>query len=251
MSRPRVAFFDFTSCEGCQLSKLNLEDDLLAILGLVEIVNFREALSERSDDYDIAFVEGSISTPHCIERIHEIRRRAKLLVALGACAHTGGINAIRNASGIDAVRTEVYGPEAYLFPSIPAQAVGDVVKVDYVVPGCPMDNKELKIVLSAILTGKRHTLPDYAVCLECKARENECLYDTGAVCMGPITRAGCDAACPSNASPCLGCRGLVPDPNINAARDVMEKHKLSFHQVRNRFRMFNAAHIPVQEHANE
>jgi sulfhydrogenase subunit delta len=240
MSRPRVAFFDFTSCEGCQLSKLNLEDDLLDILGLVEIVNFREAMSERSDDYEIAFVEGSISTPHCIERIHEIRRRAKLLVALGACAHTGGINAIRNNQGIEAVRREVYGNDAWLFPSIPAQAIGEVVTVDYVVPGCPMDNRELKKVLSAILTGKKHALPDYAVCLECKARENECLYDTGTACMGPITRAGCDAECPSNGTACLGCRGLVPEANTGAARDVMEKHKLSFHQVRNRFRMFNA-----------
>jgi sulfhydrogenase subunit delta len=247
MSRPRIAFFDFTSCEGCQLSKLNLEDDLLALLDLFEIVSFREALSESRDDYEIAFVEGSISTPHCIERIHEIRRRARVLVALGACAHTGGVNAIRNAAGVEATRREVYGRDAWLFPSIPAQPVGDVVSVDDIVPGCPMDNRELKKVLSALLTGKRHVLPDYAVCTECKARENECLYDDGVPCMGPLTRGGCDAECPSNGSPCLGCRGLVPDPNIAAAREVMEKHKLSFHQVRNRFRLFNAAAAPLAE----
>ena len=137
MSKPKVAFFDFTSCEGCQLSKLNLEDDLLAILDLVELVNFREAISDRRDDYEIAFVEGSISTPHCVERIHKIRRQAKILVALGACAHIGGVNAIRNRMSIDAVKGEVYGRDKYLFPSIKAQAVADVVKVDFFVPGCP------------------------------------------------------------------------------------------------------------------
>ena len=154
MSKPKVAFFDFTSCEGCQLSKLNLEDDILDILGLVELVNFREAISDRREDYEIAFVEGSISTPHCVERIHKIRRQAKILVALGACAHIGGINAIRNRMDIDAVKQEVYGADKYLFPSIKAQAVSDVVKVDYFVPGCPMDNQEFKRVLSAHPHGK-------------------------------------------------------------------------------------------------
>jgi len=110
-----------------------------------------------------------------------------------------------------------------------------------------MDNRELKRLLSALLTGKRAALPEYAVCVECKAKENECLYDSGVACMGPITRGGCEADCPSNGSACLGCRGLVPDPNTDAARDVMEKHKLSFHQVRNRFRMFNAPSAPREE----
>ena len=128
---------------------------------------------------------------------------------------------------IDAVKEEVYGKDKYLFPSIKAQAVADVVKVDYFVPGCPMDNQELKRVLSAILTGKQPSIPEYAVCVECKARENECLYDYGTVCMGPVTRAGCAAACPSNGHYCFGCRGVVPDLNKNAARDVMEKYKLS------------------------
>ena len=169
MSRPKVAFFDFTSCEGCQLSKLNLEEDLLGILDLVEIVNFREAISDRRDDYEIAFVEGSISTPHCVERIHKIRRQATVLVALGACAHIGGVNAIRNRMNIDAVKEEVYGKDKYLFPSIKAQAVSDVVKVDFYVPGCPMDNQEFKRILSAILTGQHPFIPEFAVCVECKA----------------------------------------------------------------------------------
>ncbi|HET6487126.1 MAG TPA: NADH:ubiquinone oxidoreductase [Spirochaetia bacterium] len=251
MSKPKVAFFDFTSCEGCQLSKLNLEDDLLDILGMVELVNFREAISDRREDYEIAFVEGSISTPHCVERIHHIRRQAKILVALGACAHIGGVNAIRNRMDIDAVKREVYGEDRYLFPSIKAQAVGDVVKVDCVVPGCPIDNQELKRTLSALFTGKLPSLPEYAVCVECKARENECLYDYGTVCMGPITRAGCSAACPSNGHYCFGCRGVLPDLNKNAAHDVMEKHKLSEHQIRNRFTMFNTNLVQLEEKRDE
>ncbi|MGA2764647.1 MAG: NADH:ubiquinone oxidoreductase [Spirochaetia bacterium] len=251
MSRPKVAFFDFTSCEGCQLSKLNLEDDILDILGLVELVNFREAISDRRDDYEIAFIEGSISTPHCVERIHKIRRQAKILVALGACAHMGGVNAIRNRMDIDSVKQEVYGADKYLFPSIKAQAVSDVVKVDYFVPGCPMNNQEFKRVLSALLTGKKPQIPEHAVCVECKARENECLYDYGTVCMGPVTRAGCDAACPSNGMYCAGCRGVVPDLNKNAARDVMEKYKLSMHQIRNRFSMFNSNNVDLEEKRDE
>ncbi len=251
MSKPKVAFFDFTSCEGCQLSKLNLENDILDILDLVEIVNFREAISDRGNDYQIAFVEGAISTPHCVERIHAIRRQASILVALGACACIAGVNAIRNRRDADAVKEEVYGKDKYLFPSIKAQAVGDVVKVDYMVPGCPMDNQEFKRVLSAILTGKKPVIPEHAVCVECKARENECLFDYGTVCMGPITRAGCNAACPSNGHFCFGCRGLVPDLNKNAAVDVMEKHKLSFHQIKNRFYMFNSNYAEVEEKRDE
>ena len=251
MSKPKVAFFDFTSCEGCQLSKLNLENDLLDILDLIELVNFREAISDQREDYEIAFIEGSISTPHCVERIHKIRRQAKIVVALGSCAHIGGINAIRNNMDQDEVRETVYGEDKYLFPSIKAQAVSDVVKVDYFVPGCPIDNQELKKVLSAILTGKIPEIPEYSVCVECKAKENECLYDYGIACMGPITRAGCGAACPSNGHYCYGCRGLVPDINKNAAKEVMEKYKLSVDQIKKRFYMFNSNYINMEEKSYE
>jgi len=152
---------------------------------------------------------------------------------------------------IDAVKEEVYGKDKYLFPSIKAQAVADVVKVDHFVPGCPIDNQEFKRVLSAILTGKHPFIPTHAVCVECKALENECLYDYGTVCMGPVTRAGCGAACPSNGHYCFGCRGVVPDLNANAARDVMEKYKLSMHQIRNRFYMFNSNYVELEEKRDE
>ena len=114
-----------------------------------------------------------------------------------------------------------------------------------------MDNQEFKRVLTAILAGTQPHIPEHAVCVECKARENECLYDYGTVCMGPVTRAGCGAACPSNGHYCFGCRGVVPDLNANAARDVMEKYKLSMHQIRNRFAMFNANYVEIQEQQNE
>ncbi len=247
MSKPKVAFFDFTGCEGCQLSKLNLENELLDILELVDLVNFREAMTEASDDYDIAFVEGSLTTPHCIERIHKIRRQAKILIAIGSCADIGGVNAIRNRMNTDEVRETVYGKDKYLFPSMRAMAVSEVVKVDYAIPGCPMDNKEFVRVLTALLTGKTPEIPEYSVCVECKAKENECLYERGIVCMGPITRAGCGAACPSNGHYCYGCRGLVPDLNKNAAKDIMQKYKLSINQIKKRFYMFNTNYVDMED----
>ena len=130
MSKPKVAFFDFTSCEGCQLNKLNLENDLLSLLEHIDIVEFREAIDDTADEYDVAFIEGSLSTPTCINRIHDIRRRSKILVALGACAVQGGVNAMKNLHSADWVKETVYGNDKYLFPSIPVQPVSAVVRVD-------------------------------------------------------------------------------------------------------------------------
>ena len=152
--KPKVAFFDFTSCEGCQLQKLNCEDELLDILSLVEVVNFREATSVRRDDYDIAFVEGSISTPSCVERIKKIRANAKVLVALGACAATGGLNMLKNFQPLDRVREYVYGDKANYFETLPVRPVDQVVKVDYKVHGCPMDKEDYLNVVKALLSGR-------------------------------------------------------------------------------------------------
>ena len=149
MSKPRVAFFDFTSCEGCQLNKLNLEDHLLDVLQHIDIVEFREAMDDRAEEYDIAFIEGSISTPSCIARIHDIRRRSKVLIALGACATQGGINAIKNLHPIEEVRETVYGDDKYLFPTLPAMPVSAIVKVDYEINGCPMSTPEFLKVLKS------------------------------------------------------------------------------------------------------
>ncbi len=175
MKKPRVAFFDFTSCEGCQLNKLNFENELLDLLAHVDIVEFREAMDDHAEEYDIAFVEGSISTPTCIERIHDIRRRTKILVALGACAVTGGINAMKNMHSPEWVKETVYGEDKYLFPSIPAQPVKAIVKVDYEVRGCPMSTPEYLHIFKSLVLGRQPEKWDYAVCVECKLKENECV----------------------------------------------------------------------------
>ena len=150
----------------------------------------------RVDEYDIAFVEGSLSTPDCIKRINEIRRKTKVLVALGACAVQGGVNGMKNTRPIEEVREEVYGEDKYLFPTLPALPLSAVVKVDYNVRGCPMTQIEFLKVFTALVMGKEPIEPDHAVCVECKLKENECVYEKGMICLGPVTRAGCDAHCP-------------------------------------------------------
>ncbi len=238
--KPKVAFFDFTSCEGCQLNKLNLENQLIDILNHVDLVEFREAMDDTADEYDIAFIEGSLSTPSCIERIHDIRRRTKILVALGACATIGGINALKNLHPIDSVREIVYGDEKYRFPTIPAIPISDVVHVDYEIHGCPMSIPEFLRVLKSLLMNKKPEKPEAAVCVECKLRENECLYDRGMVCLGPITLGGCEAICPSFGQFCTGCRGLIPNPNKNAMLDILHQHGLSFEDAKKRLLLFNS-----------
>ena len=236
--KPKVAFFDFTSCEGCQLQKLNCEDEILDILGAVEVVNFREATSVRRDDYDIAFIEGSISTPTCVERIKKIRENAKVLVTLGACASTGGLNMLKNFQPLDKVREYVYGDKAGYFDTLPVRPVDQVVKVDYKVYGCPMDKADYLSVVKALLSGREPKLAKYPVCVECKMRENACRYDFNETCLGPVTRAGCGARCPSNNFICFGCRGLVDNPKTDASNDVLKDRGLSAQDVLRKYRLF-------------
>ena len=183
--KPRVAIFDFTGCEGCELNQLNFEDQLLDILAHVDIVEWREAMDDRVDEYDIAFVEGSLSTPDCITRINEVRRKAKVLVALGACAVQGGINGMKNTQPIEEVREEVYGEDKYLFPTLPALPISAVVKVDYNVRGCPMTQIEFLKVFTALVMGKEPIEPEQSVCVECKLKENECVFEQGHDLPGP------------------------------------------------------------------
>ena len=245
MSREKVkvACFDFTGCEGCQLAKLDLEDELLPLLEFVEFVQFREAMDPVSDDYTIAFIEGSISTPEGVRRIRKIRKQAAILVTVGHCSTNGGLQAMRNGRPLAEVKKEGYpgyddSPQLDSLPwSLP---VSKVVPVDYSIPGCPLDRYEFVRVVQALLLGKSPVIPTYSVCVECKRKENECVFDLGYVCMGPVTRAGCDARCPTLNSPCIGCRGLVPDINENAQKDVLTQHGLTPEDVMQKFRWFCA-----------
>ncbi len=238
--RVKVGFFDFTGCEGCQLAIVSMENELPALLEHIEIVNFREAMSEKSWDLDVAFVEGSITTPSCVERINKIRKEAKVLVTLGSCSSIGGLNAMRNPLPLDEVRAEVYGDERYWFPTIPAMAVDQVVKVDAKIHGCPPNPQDIARFLTEFLAGKLPPTPKYPVCVECKLKDNECLLVRGIPCMGVVTRAGCGAWCPSHGQFCYGCRGMIPDANIEALRESFAKCGLSSQEIENKLSLFSA-----------
>jgi len=241
MSKPRVAFFDFSCCEGCQLQIANFGEELLDVLDVIDLVNFREVMSEKSDDYDIAVIEGSITTPHGLERIKKIRDRAKVLIAYGSCAVTGGVNGMKNKFDLEEIKKYVYKEGAKFFETIPTKAVHQVVKVDYFVPGCPVYPPEFVKVLKCALQGIPYNVPDYSVCVECKLRENECMYEKGITCLGPITRAGCNAWCINNGNICYGCRGMVSNPAENAQKDVLKKYNIPLDWIINKFDMYNKA----------
>ncbi len=226
-SAPKVAFFDFTSCEGCQLTVVDALQTHPELLEVVEIVQFREAMSEKGEDYAIAFVEGSCSRQSDEARLMKIREQADVLVALGACAHLGGVNTIRNRQDLTDVRKFVYQDKYDWYETYPARPISAVVDVDYYIPGCPIDREEFIQVVRQLLQGRAPQLPEFPVCVECKLKENVCLFLRGKTCLGPITRAGCDAICPTYGSACEGCRGLNPEPNIPALREVLEEHGLS------------------------
>ncbi len=240
MSKPKVAFFDFACCEGCQLQVANMGELLLDVLGLIDVVEFREVMSEKWDqDFDVAVIEGSITTPHAIERVKEIRKRSKVVIAYGACACIGGVNGMKNNFKLDEIRKEVYGKDAKFFETIPTQSVPQTIKVDYQVNGCPVYLPEFVKVLKAALQGISYEVPDYSVCVECKLNENVCMYERGVTCMGPITRAGCNSWCINNGNVCYGCRGMVSNPNEKGAKDIIEKHNVPMDLIINKMNMYN------------
>ncbi|MEA3493896.1 MAG: cytochrome B [Candidatus Margulisiibacteriota bacterium] len=240
MGKPKVAFFDFACCEGCQLQVANMGKLLLDVLGAIDVVEFREVMSEKWDqDFDVAVVEGSITTPHAIERIKKIRERSKVLIAYGSCATIGGVNGMKNNFKLGDIRKEVYGKDAKFFETIETRSVPQVVKVDYLVHGCPVYIPEFVKVLKAALAGLPYDVPDYSVCVECKLNENVCLYQKGITCLGPITRAGCNSWCINNGNICYGCRGMVSNPNENGAIDVIKKYKIPMDLIKNKMNMYN------------
>jgi len=249
MSKPRVAIFDFACCEGCQLQIVNLEEEILDLIGAVDVVEWREAMAETSEDYDIAIIEGSITRPEDEDRIRSIRSRAKVLVAIGACATMGGVNKLKNAFDLDEVRDCVYGDAGQMehLDTAMTKGVDEVVKVDYKVHGCPMNAEEFTYVVRCLLMGKAPEIPDYPVCVECKLKENVCRWEYDEICLGPITRAGCGAKCPSACFRCFGCRGYTDEPNIEAAKDVMNKYKLSVEELRSKLVLFGSKQGPTYE----
>lgn len=237
LCKPKVAFFDFTSCEGCQLQVLNNEETLLDFLSLVEVVNFREAMTGQSESYDIAFVEGSITRKDEEERLKKIRQSAGTLVAFGSCACFGGVNRLKNRFGdLGWVKEEVYGRHPVETETV--RPIEDFVGVDLKIYGCPVKKEEVEKIVINIALGKSVVMPKYPVCMECKENENICLFDTGEPCLGPITRGGCDSWCTNNRRGCWGCRGPAEDANVEQMIHVMEKHGFTEETILDRLECF-------------
>lgn len=207
--KPRIAVFKLASCDGCQLQMLNLEDEFLSIAGEVEICYFLEARSQILDGpYDLALVEGSVTTEHDLEQVRDIRRKSQTLITLGACANTGGIQALRNLQDVDEYTRSIYANPAYIHALAKSTPIAAHVTVDFAINGCPISREQLLEVLTAVLIGRAPQLPANCVCLECKRNGIVCvLVSKGVVCLGPVTHAGCGAVCPSFNRGCFACYG--------------------------------------------
>ncbi len=241
MTRPRAAFFSFGSCEGCQLQVLSVEEVLPELLEALEVVSFREAMDGRSDDYEIAFVEGSLVRPEDIEEIQLIRKRARILVALGACACLGGVNAIRNRRSVTDLAREVYGGrQDGVFKTLSdASPLSSVVRVDYEIRGCPIDRAELLDAVRSFLAGTVPYTPPHAVCVQCTLRGTPCLLERGVPCLGAVARAGCDAVCPAYGAPCEACRGFHDAPNFEALGEAFFRHGMARTLAAEKLQLFN------------
>jgi len=238
MTKPKVAFFDFAGCEGDQLQIINLEEDILNLLTQVEVVSFREAMKGNSDNYAIAFVEGSCTRLEDEDRLKEIRKNAKIVVALGSCAAIGGINSLKNLKDQEDVKRTVYGDKARLFDSYAARPINAVIPVDAYVYGCPIDKEEFLQVVKSLLIGKKPDVPNYPVCVECKKNENVCVFERNEFCAGPVTRAGCNSSCINEGTLCWGCRGLIDNPNENSHKEVLVKYGLTVDEAVGKFRLY-------------
>ncbi len=237
--KKRLGIFKFASCDGCQLSLLSCEDELLAFAEKVEIAHFLEASScTLPGPFDLAIVEGSISTSEDVERIREIRRQSRSLVTIGACATSGGIQSLRNWADHDEYLRYVYPHPEYIDSLATSTAISDHVTVDFELRGCPVDKYQLLEVVMAFVRGRRPKIPSHSVCLECKRRGTICIAVTeGKPCLGPITQAGCGAICPAYQRACYGCFG----PCAQANPASLSEHYLAegtpslqmIHQLRN------------------
>ena len=240
--KPKLAVWKFASCDGCQLSLLDCEDELLAVTEAIDIANFPEASrAVMRGPYDISLVEGSITTPHDAERIHKIRRSSKLLITIGACATAGGIQAIRNFTDVKNYVNQVYPHPEYIETLQKSTPIADHVFVDMELRGCPINKYQLIEVISALLNKRKPNLPTSSVCMECKRKGNVCvLVAHGTPCMGPVTQDGCGAICPSYNRGCYGCFGPKETPNTSSLAAWFKMMGMSETEVMRVYRSFNA-----------
>ncbi len=243
MARPTLAVWKFTSCDGCQLTVLDCEDELLTLAGVIDIAHFTEATrASRPGPYDVSLVEGSITTAADVERIQRVRAQSRTLVSIGACATAGGIQALRNFADVDEFRSVVYASPEYVSTLAESTPISAHVAVDFELHGCPIDRRQLLEVISALLVGREPDLPSHSVCFECKQRGLTCVtVASGTPCLGPVTHAGCGALCPAVNRGCYGCFGPAARPNTPVLVQLLRRQDMGDGDVDRVFATFNAA----------
>jgi coenzyme F420-reducing hydrogenase gamma subunit len=240
--KPKLAVWKFASCDGCQMSLLDCEDELLGLADVIEIANFPEASrAVLKGPYDLSLVEGSITTSHDAERIHQVRRSSKFLVTIGACATSGGIQSLRNFKDVKNFISYVYATPDYISALSKSTPIADHVFVDFELRGCPISKQQLLETISAFLHGRRPNTPPHSVCVECKRRNTVCvMVAQGIPCLGPVTQAGCDAICPAYNRGCYGCFGPMESPNTVSLSAWFESLGMSEVDIVRSFRGINA-----------
>lgn len=241
--RPKLAVWKFSSCDGCQLSLLNCEDELLGVAGAIEIAYFLEASrAVQKGPFDISLVEGSITTEHDRNRILEVRRQSKTLITIGACATAGGIQALRNFKDVKEFISAVYATPEFISTLSTSTAIAAHVPVDFELRGCPINKAQLLEVLSAFLKGRRPGISSDSVCNECKLRGNVCVMVAhGTPCLGPVTHAGCEALCPTYNRGCYGCYGPQLNPNTQALSEKLQNQGMSLADLKKIYQTYNVA----------
>jgi len=243
MTRPKLAVWKFSSCDGCQLTLLDCEDELLAISGALDIAHFLEATSSiAGGPYDISLVEGSITTPHDAERIKAIRAQSRKLITIGACATSGGIQALRNFADVEQYTRAVYTTPEFISTLATSTAIADHVAVDFELRGCPVSKHQLLELITATLAGRKPLVPRASQCMECKRAGTVCVMVAhGTPCLGPVTHAGCGNLCPSYNRGCYGCFGPKENANTPALSHQLETCGMTLSQLRDFYRSYNAA----------
>lgn len=241
-SKPSLAVWKFASCDGCQLTLLDCEDELLAVTEQLDVAYFLEASSSKvGGPYDVSLVEGSITTAEDTERIREVRRQSRALITIGACATSGGIQALRNTGDVQELLRIVYANPSYISTLDTSTPISDHVAVDFELRGCPIDRGQLLEVISAYLAGRKPNIATHSVCIECKQRGNPCVMVAhGTPCLGPATHAGCGALCPTYNRGCYGCFGPSEMPNTSSLADALAATGMSEDQTRRLFHTYNA-----------
>ncbi|GAB5468034.1 MAG: oxidoreductase [Rhodospirillales bacterium] len=247
-TRPKLAVWKFASCDGCQLSLLDCEDELLQVAEAVEIAYFAEATRAVVEGpYDLSLVEGSVTTPHDAERIKQIRQNSHALVTIGACATSGGIQALRNFQNVREFTAAVYARPEYISTLATSTPISAHVAVDFELRGCPISKQQLLETISAFLRGRRPNTPGHSVCVDCKLRGNTCvMVAQGTPCLGPVTQAGCGAICPAYDRGCYGCFGAMESPNTAALSAWWRRLGVDRETLQRTYHSFNAWSEPFR-----